>query len=151
VNVKIPITNTKGVLTIPIIKSLSDAGVKLNVTAIMTLDQVQKTCAALNSDVSAIVSVFAGRIADTGMDPLPLMKECVETLSVKPKAKLLWASPRELLNIFHAEQAGCGIITVTPDVLGKLKYVGKDLTQFSLETVEMFYQDALAAGYTIRT
>ena len=151
VNVKIPITNTKGVLTIPIIKSLSDAGVKLNVTAIMTLDQVRKTCAALNSDVLAIVSVFAGRIADTGMDPLPLMKECVETLSVKPKAKLLWASPRELLNIFHAEQAGCGIITVSPDVLGKLKYVGKDLTQFSLETVEMFYQDALAAGYTIRT
>ena len=150
-NVKIPITNTKGVLTIPIIKSLSDAGVKLNVTAIMTLDQVQKTCAALNSDVSVIVSVFAGRIADTGMDPLPLMKECVETLSVKPKAKLLWASPRELLNIFHAEQAGCGIITVSPDVLAKLKYVGKDLNQFSLETVEMFYRDALVAGYTIHT
>ena len=150
VYVKIPITNTKGVSTIPIVKSLSDAEVKLNVTAIMTLDQVRKTCAALNSDVLAIVSVFAGRIADTGMDPLPLMKECAETLSVKPKAKLLWASPRELLNIFHAEQAGCGIITVSPDILAKLKYVGKDLNQFSLETVEMFYRDALAAGYTIR-
>ena len=150
VYVKIPITNTKGVLTIPIIKSLSDAGVKLNVTAIMTLDQVQKTCAALNSDVSAIVSVFAGRIADTGSDPLPLMQKCAETLSVKPKAKLLWASPREVLNIFHAEQAGCGIITVTPDILAKLIYVGKDLNLFSLETVKMFYRDALAAGYTIR-
>ncbi len=151
VNVKIPITNTKGESTAPIIKSLSDAGVVLNVTAIMTLDQVQTTCDALNADVSAIVSVFAGRIADTGVDPVPVMTQCAEILKAKPKAELLWASPRELLNIFHADETGCGIITVTPDVLKKLSNVGKGLDQFSLETVEMFYRDATAAGYTIRT
>ena len=151
VNVKIPITNTKGVSTAPVIKKLSDAGVQLNVTAIMTLDQVRLTAEALNPDVWSIVSVFAGRIADTGVDPLPMMKECKALLSSQPKAELLWASPRELLNIFHANEAGCGIITVTPGLLDKLKGVGKDLDQFSLETVEMFYRDATAAGYTIRT
>ena len=151
VNVKIPITNTKGESTAPIIKSLSDKGVVLNVTAIMTLDQVMTTCEALNPDVAAIVSVFAGRIADTGVDPVPVMENCAEILLARPKAELLWASPRELLNIFHADETGCGIITVTPDVLKKLSNVGKDLDQFSLETVEMFYRDASAAGYTIRT
>jgi transaldolase len=151
VNVKIPITNTKGVSTAPVIKSLSDAGVQLNVTAIMTLDQVRITADALNADVWSIVSVFAGRIADTGVDPVPMMKECKNLLKDRPKAELLWASPRELLNIFHANESGCGIITVTPDLLAKLKGVGKDLDQFSLETVEMFYRDATQAGYTIRT
>lgn len=151
VNVKVPITNTKGESTAPLIKKLSDAGVVVNVTAIMTLEQVQETCDALNADTGAIVSVFAGRIADTGVDPVPVMKQCAEILKAKPKAELLWASPRELLNIFHADETGCGIITVTPDVLKKLSGVGKDLTQFSLETVEMFYRDATAAGYTIRT
>ena len=151
VNVKIPITNTKGVSTAPVIKKLSDAGVQLNVTAIMTLDQVRLTAEALNPDVWSIVSVFAGRIADTGIDPVPMMKECKALLKDCPKAELLWASPRELLNIFHANESGCGIITVTPGLLAKLKGVGKDLDQFSLETVEMFYRDATAAGYTIRT
>ena len=151
VNVKIPITNTKGVSTAPVIKNLADAGVQLNVTAIMTLDQVRLTAEALNPDVWSIVSVFAGRIADTGVDPLPMMKECKALLVSQPKAELLWASPRELLNIFHANESGCGIITVTPGLLAKLKGVGKDLDQFSLETVEMFYRDATAAGYTIRT
>ncbi len=151
VNVKIPITNTKGISTAPVIKTLSDAGVVVNVTAMMTREQVEITCEALNPNVGAIVSVFAGRIADTGVDPVPAMKDYAEILKAKPKAELLWASPRELLNIFHADECGCGIITVTPDVLKKLSGVGKDLAQFSLETVEMFYRDATAAGYSIRT
>ena len=151
VNVKIPITNTKGESMVPLVGRLSDKGVAINVTAMMTLEQVRAITEVLNEDVFAIVSVFAGRIADTGIDPIPLMTEAATILMNKPKADLLWASPRELLNIFHADQCGCGIITVTPDVLVKLSGIGKDLEQFSLETVQMFYNDAASAGYTINT
>lgn len=150
VNVKIPITNTKGVTSVPMIRELSDAGVIVNVTAIMTYEQVCEVAVALNSETDAIVSVFAGRIADTGVDPVPVMKKCREVLAPKPKAELLWASPRELLNVFHAEESGAHIITATNDILKKLSSVGKDLNEFSRETVEMFYNDASAAGYTIK-
>jgi transaldolase len=149
VNVKIPVTNTKGEFTGPLIKELSAAGVQLNVTAIMTLNQVRKIAENLSPDTPAIVSVFAGRIADTGLDPMPIMRECVKILKNLPKAELLWASPRELLNIVQADEVGCHIITATPDVLGKLKSLEKDLTEFSLETVQMFFDDAKAAGYKI--
>tara|TARA_B110000438_G_scaffold279966_1_gene304821 strand:- start:920 stop:1645 length:726 start_codon:yes stop_codon:yes gene_type:complete len=149
VNVKIPITNTKGEFTGPIIKELSEEGVKLNITAIFTTEQVKEVAKNLSQDTFAIVSVFAGRIADSGLDPMPIMRECVEILSDLPKADLLWASPRELLNIIQADEVGCHIITATPGVLGKLKLLGKDLTEFSLETVKMFYNDATAAGYKI--
>jgi transaldolase len=149
VNVKIPITNTKGEFAGPIIKELSAAGVQLNITAIMTLEQVKSVTENLSPETPAIVSVFAGRIADTGIDPMPIMRECVEILKNLPKAELLWASPRELLNIIQADEVGCHIITATPDVLAKLKSLEKDLTKFSLETVQMFYDDAQAAGYTI--
>jgi transaldolase len=149
VYVKIPITNTKRISTAPLIKSLSDRGVKMNITAMMTLDQVQVVVSSLNPDVSSFVSVFAGRIADTGVDPLPLMKKAVEITSQKPKAEVIWASPRELLNIFHADQIGCQIITVTNDILKKLSMVGYDLDEYSLDTVKMFYNDASAAGFTL--
>jgi transaldolase len=151
VYVKIPITNTKGESASPLIADLAGQGVQVNVTAIMTLDQVRLVEQALDADVGSVVSVFAGRIADTGVDPVPVMREAREILANKPKAELLWASPRELLNIFQSDEVGCGIITVTPDVLKKLKGVGKDLSKFSLETVEMFYRDAVSAGYTIET
>jgi len=149
VNVKIPITNTKGVSTAPIIKNLAKDRVVVNVTAIMTVDQVKETRDALDVNTAAIVSVFAGRIADTGLDPIPVMKQCREVLSSHPKAELLWASPRETLNVFHADESGCHIITATPGILAKLENTGKDLNQFSLETVEMFYRDAVAANYSI--
>ena len=149
VNVKIPVTNTKGEFTGPIIHELSAIGVKLNITAIFTLEQVKAITENLSEDTLAIVSVFAGRIADSGLDPMPIMRECVEILKDSPKAELLWASPRELLNIIQADEVGCHIITATPGVLGKLKLLEKDLTEFSLETVQMFYNDAQAAGYTI--
>jgi len=147
--VKIPVTNTKGASTAPLIKKLAADGVALNVTAILTVDQVKTVAAALNPKVRSIVSVFAGRIADTGVDPVPLMTECVNILKPNPKAELLWASPRELLNVFQAEDCGCHIITATPDVLAKLALVGKDLTVYSLETVKMFYTDAQAAGFKL--
>ena len=131
-------------------KVLSDAGVNVNVTAVMTLDQVKKIVDNLNVNSPAIVSVFAGRIADTGVDPVPLMAEAVQILKSKPKAELIWASPRELLNIFQAHQVGCHIITATNDILKKLALVDKDLTAYSLETVEMFYRDAQAAGFDIQ-
>lgn len=150
VNVKIPVTNPKGEFAGPVLKTLAKAGVVLNVTAIMTVEQVKQIAACLNPDVPAIISVFAGRIADTGVDPMPLMAECRKALQGLPKAELLWASPRELLNIFHAEEVGCGIITVTNDVLAKLSLVGKDLDQYSLETVQMFDRDARSAGFSIR-
>lgn len=149
VNVKIPVTNTKGEFCGPLVKKLSDAGVQVNVTAIMTLDQVQKVTDALNVNTPAIVSVFAGRIADTGRDPMPIMAKSVEIMKSKPKSELIWASPRELLNIFQAEEIGCHIITATNDILKKLSIVNKDLDQYSLETVEMFYKDAQAAGFKI--
>ena len=147
--VKIPITNTKGESSIPLIKRLVAAGVKLNVTAILTLDQVRDVVDALDANVPAIVSVFAGRIADTGRDPVPLMREAAEICAKKPKAELLWASPRELLNIFQAEECGCRIITVTPELLKKLSMVGKPLDELSLDTVKMFYNDAAAAGFKL--
>jgi transaldolase len=149
VNVKIPITNTRGEFTGPIIKELADANVQLNITAIMTPKQVKAVAKNLSPKTPAIVSVFAGRIADTGLDPMPIMRECIEILRELPKSELLWASPRELLNIIQANEVGCHIITATPDVLGKLKLLEKDLTEFSLETVQMFYNDAEAAGYMI--
>jgi transaldolase len=147
--VKIPVTNTRGESAVPLIRRLSKAGVKLNVTAILTLQQVRDVVDALDSDVPAIVSVFAGRIADTGRDPVPLMREARAIVDAKPKAQLLWASPRELLNIIQADECGCHIITVTPDILKKLAMVGKSLDELSLDTVKMFYKDAAAAGFKL--
>ena len=149
VNVKIPVTNTKGEFCGPLVERLSRAGVQLNVTAIMTLDQVKRVTDKLVPDTPAIVSVFAGRIADTGRDPVPMMAEAVNILKAKPRSELIWASPRELLNVFQADSVGCHIITATNDILKKLSLVGKDLDAYSLETVEMFYKDAKAAGYSI--
>ena len=149
VNVKIPVVNTKGEFTGPVLSALSNEGVTLNVTAIMTVQQVRDVAAALAPETPAIISVFAGRIADTGVDPVPHMKACRAALASRPRAELLWASPRELLNVFHAQEAGCHIITATPGILSKLELVGKDLTQFSLETVQMFYRDATASGFDI--
>lgn len=149
VNVKIPITNTKGESAAPLVGRLSAKGVKVNVTAVFTLDQVRAVTEALAPETPGIVSVFAGRIADTGTDPVPLMRAAVGILAAKPKAELIWASPRELLNVFQADEVGCHIITVTHDVLAKLGLVGKDLEGYSLETVQMFYRDAMAAGYSI--
>lgn len=148
-NVKIPITNTKGESSTPLIERLSASGLALNVTAILTLDQVREVAEALSPDVQSIVSVFAGRIADTGKDPVPYMKEAASILQAKQKAELLWASSRELLNIFQAEACGCHIITVTNDILKKLPMVGRDLAELSLDTVKMFYKDAQSAGYKI--
>lgn len=149
VYVKIPIQNTEAKSAAPLIARLSKRGIALNVTAIFTLAQVRATAEALDPATPAVVSVFAGRIADTGVDPMPLMRQSAEVLRSRPKAELLWASPRELLNIYQADEAGCHIITVAPDVLGKLGLVGKDLDAYSLETVKVFYQDATAAGYRI--
>ena len=149
VNVKIPVTNTKGEFTGSLINKLSKAGVELNITAILTTKQIKEVADALDPNTPAIVSVFAGRVADTGVDPVPLMKEGLDILKSRPKAELLWASPRELLNVFQADEIGCHIITATPDVLAKLKLVGKDLTEYSLDTVKMFHSDAAAAGYSI--
>lgn len=150
VYVKIPITNTQGESAEPIIQSLSAAGIALNVTALLTLDQVRVVAEALSPATPAVVSVFAGRIADTGRDPIPMMSECKQLLAACPKAELLWASCRELLNILHAEQANSDIVTVPHDILGKLNLLNKDLSKYSLETVQMFYKDAQAAGYNIR-
>jgi transaldolase len=147
--VKIPVTNTAGMSCAPLIRKLSSEGIALNVTAMFTLEQVREVADALATHVPSIVSIFAGRIADTGVDPMPLMSEAGRILASKPQSELLWASPRELLNVFHAEASGCHIITATPDILAKLALVGKDLQQYSLETVKMFYNDAQAAGYKL--
>lgn len=149
VNVKIPVTNTKGDFAGDVIRTLSDEGVVVNVTALMTVEQVRAVAEALAPDTPAIISVFAGRIADTGIDPLPHMRACKEVLAARPQAELLWASPRELLNIFQADEAGCKIITVANDVLAKLNLVGKDLNEYSRETVRMFHTDANAAAFNI--
>lgn len=149
VNVKIPITNSKGESSLPLVAELVRSGVIVNVTAIMTLRQVEDLSRVLSPTLTSIVSVFAGRIADTGVDPVPHMVKCKKLLSDLPAAQLLWASPRELLNIFQADEIGCDIITVTNEVLAKLKLVGKPLDQYSLETVEMFRRDAVDASYTI--
>jgi len=149
VNVKIPVTNTKREFAGGVIERLSKQGVKVNVTALLTLQQVERVTERLDAKTPAIISVFAGRIADTGVDPMPIMKKSVEIMKAKPKSELIWASPRELLNVFQADAVGCHIITATNDILKKLSLVGKDLDQYSLETVEMFYKDAKAAGFTI--
>lgn len=151
VNVKIPVTNTKSEFCGPLVSRLSKRGVQLNVTAIFTLDQVRRVTEALSPETPAIISVFAGRIADCGIDPVPLMAEAARIVQIRPRAELLWASPRELLNVIQADQVGCGIITVTGDVIKKLALIGKDQDAYSLETVKMFYNDARAAGFTIAT
>ncbi len=149
VNVKIPVTNTNREFSGEVIRRLSAEGINVNVTAITTVNQVRRVADHLSPDAPAIVSVFAGRIADTGVDPVPMMVEAVKVLRQRPKAELLWASPRELLNIFQADAVGCHIITATKDVLAKLSLVGKDLDDYSLETVKMFRRDAVAAGFEI--
>lgn len=149
VYVKIPVTNTKRQSSAHLIKDLAGQGLKLNITAILSLRQVEEVAAALNPGVPAIVSVFAGRIADSGREPLPIMKKALEILKPLPKAELLWASPREALNILQAAEMGCHIITVTPDLLSKAANFGKDLEDFSLETVKMFYSDAVKSGFSI--
>lgn len=150
VYVKIPVTNTKGESTAGLISRLSNAGIALNVTAILTLDQVREVGEALSATTPSVVSVFAGRIADTGVDPIPLMLEAKKILANRPKAEVLWASTRELLNIFHAEQAKSDIVTVPHSMLQKLDLIGKNLQTYSLETVQMFYKDATASAYSIK-
>lgn len=147
--VKIPITNTKKESTARIVKVLANEGVKVNVTALMTIDQVHRINEALNPNVPSNVSVFAGRIADTGLDPIEIMKKSLQIIQDNSSCKLIWASPRELLNVFQADEIGCHIITATNDILKKLSLVGKDLEEYSLDTVKMFYSDATAAGFTI--
>jgi transaldolase len=149
VYVKIPVSNTKGEPAIPLIRKLSRAGVKLNVTALMTLAQVRDVSGALASGPPAYISVFAGRVADTGQDPLPLMAAAVDLLAGDPQIELIWASPREVLNIFQADRIGCHVITVTHDLLRKLTLIGKDLDEYSLDTVKMFYHDAVSAGFRL--
>jgi transaldolase len=147
--VKIPITNTQGESTQSVIRYLTKNGVKVNVTALMTNEQVASVVEALNLNIESCVSVFAGRIADTGRDPIPVMKDCLQTLAKIAKSELIWASPRELLNIFQANSVGCHIITATNDILKKLDLVGYNLDDYSLDTVKMFYSDAKASGFTL--
>jgi transaldolase len=149
VYVKIPITNTKKESCVPLVRRLSQAGVKLNVTAMLTLDQVRDVSAALAGGPSSFVSVFAGRMADTGRDPMPMMAAAVELLRPYPNQELIWASCRELLNIFHADAVGCHIVTVTHDILKKLNLVGRDLHEYSLDTVKMFREDAVKSNFTL--
>jgi len=150
VYVKIPITNTRGESSLPLVRELAGEGVKLNVTAILTLAQVGGVAAALSPRVPAVVSVFAGRIADTGVDPVKIMQQSKTILAGLPQAELLWASVREILNIFQADDSGCDIVTVQHDILAKaLKMAGMDLTELSLDTVKMFANDAKAAGFTL--
>jgi transaldolase len=149
VYVKVPITNTKGASAATLARKLASAGVKLNVTALLTLDQVCEISAALAGGPPACVSVFAGRAADTGIDPVPLMRTALEILAPHPNIELIWASPRELLNIVQADEIGCHIITVTNDILAKTTLLGKSLSEYSLETVQMFHRDATASGFTL--
>ena len=147
VYVKIPVMNTKRETSFDLVRRLSKSGVQLNITAMMTLEQVRKVADAVQGGTSCFVSVFAGRIADTGVDPVSLMQEALELLKTTTNAELLWASPREVLNVYQAESIGCHIITATNDILKKLNLKGKDLTDYSQETVQMFYNDAQAAGF----
>ena len=149
VYVKIPVTNTRREHSYDLIEKLSNAGVKVNATGLLTLSQVREVVGRVSGGAPCYISVFAGRIADTGRDPVPVMAAAVELLRISPNAELIWASPRELLNIFQADEIGCHIITVTNDILKKLSSVGKDLGEFSLETVKMFYNDATQAGYKL--
>jgi transaldolase len=149
VYVKIPVTNTRGEFSGPLLSELAEDGVWQNVTAMMTVAQVDKVAAALGDAPPSILSVFAGRIADTGRDPVPLMAEALDVVRSRPQLELLWASPREVLNLVQADAIGCQIITMTNDLLAKIDGLGKDLEQFSLETVEMFRRDAVVAGYRL--
>ncbi len=149
VYVKIPVTNTSGQSSARSVRSLSRTGVQLNVTALLTLEQVREMSDCLAGGRSAFLSVFAGRIADTGRDPLPIMAAAAKLLTESSNLQLIWASPRELLNIYHADEVGCHIITVTNDILKKLNLINKDLTEYSLETVKMFYEDARRAGFSL--
>ena len=147
--VKIPVTNTRRESSAEIVRKLASDGISLNLTALMLPVQVRTVSAALGSHAPAYISVFAGRIADTGCDPIPLMKESLEIMAPFPNQELIWASPRELLNIFQADEIGCQVITVTNDILKKLSLVGKGLDDYSLDTVKMFFEDALKAGYQL--
>ena len=149
VYVKIPITNTKSETCYALVKKLAKEKVKLNVTALMTLDQVSHVVESLDTSVASYISIFAGRVADTGRDPLPMMSEALSLMKVNPLSELIWASPRELLNIFQADDIGCHVITVTNDILKKLSLVGYDLNKYSLDTVKMFYSDAVVAGFKL--
>jgi transaldolase len=149
VYVKIPVTNTKGQSCQALVGRLANRRVKLNITAIMTLAQVRAIAAALNPATASYVSIFAGRIADTGVDPQPLMANALKLLQSNPRAELMWASAREILNIFQADAIGCHVITVTRDILNKLSLIGSDLTEYSLDTVKMFYSDARVAGFSL--
>jgi transaldolase len=149
VSVKIPITNTRRESAMPLVRKLAQDGIGVNVTAMFTLEQVQAVADAVRGGAPSYVSVFAGRVADTGIDPVPLMREAVARLRSAPNAELIWASPRELLNIFQADEIGCHVITVTNDILKKLSLVAKNLDDYSLETVKMFYDDGKAAGYKL--
>lgn len=149
VYVKIPVTNTKGESTRSLVRYLTQNGIKINVTALMTVAQVQDISEVLEPNLPSYVSVFAGRIADTGIDPIPTMRESLKLLSSVTKCELIWASPRELLNVVQADEIGCHVITATSDILKKLDLIGKDLNHYSLETVEMFYKDGQSAGFKI--
>jgi len=149
VYVKIPITNTRREPAYDLMHRLSQMGIRLNITAMMTLEQVRCTRDALSGGTGAFISVFAGRVADTGRDPVPMMQAALDLLRPEPQLELLWASPREVLNIYQADQIGCPIITVTNDLLRKLELADKDLDDYSLETVKMFYNDAHAAGFSL--
>ena len=150
INVKIPITNTKKISTIKIIENLSNKGIQCNITAIFTTIQLEEVVKVLNKSTPTILSVFAGRIADTGLDPIDIMAQSINIAKTKPKSEILWASTRELVNIFQANKIGCQIITVPHEILSKINNVGKNLEDFSLETVKSFYKDATAAGYKIK-
>ncbi|MPQ45009.1 transaldolase [Clostridium tarantellae] len=149
VYIKIPVTNTKGNFTGEIIKKLSDEGIKVNVTAVFTIEQVKEIIKALNPKTPSIISIFAGRIADTGVNPINIVKEAVELCKDKPNIEILWASCREALNVVHADESGCQIITITNDILDKFKNFGKSLEEYSLDTVNGFYKDAISLGYKI--
>jgi len=149
VNVKIPITNTKGESTIPLIRKCLDEGMKLNVTALFTQEQLNDLRGILKPQDDVIVSIFAGRIADTGVDPMPIMRKAVQDFKGLPGSKILWASPREVFNVYQADEAGCHIITCTDDIISKLKLRGKSLADYSLDTVKMFYADATKAGFKL--
>jgi transaldolase len=149
VYVKIPVTTTGGVSMAPLVRELSEDGVQVNVTALFTTAQVELITAAVADGAPSCISVFAGRIADAGVDPLPIMQRAIDIMADAPRSELIWASPREVLNLVQADQVGCHIITMTHDLLAKVKNLGKDLDQFSLETVQMFHRDAAAAGFTL--
>ena len=150
VYVKIPITNTKKESSKELIKRLAKKKIKLNITAIFTVDQVKTTLSALDNNVPSIISVFCGRIADTGRDPIPLMSDCLKEMKINSKSELLWASPRELINIIQADQINCHIITVPKDIIKKLQFINYNLEEYSLDTVKMFHKDAVEAGFKIK-